>query len=391
MGRAPSTSLRDAPLRGHGPGSYAPPTPVFDLDLRWAHHEYLQQAAEAGVVGLVLLLVLVAWLFAYLWWGRRRGLARTVAGATAVTLVALHATVDHVLHTAVVPLTLAVLVGWATADPRGPGYPGFTPPSPVMPSGRTSRRAVRRRISRSSRSDRRSMYSRSSSMRSGQVMRVATVHLRPPGEAGPDRQPTPLALACSAPPAPAASGRGPMRLMSPRSTFHSCGSSSRLVLPEEVPEAWRAIGVGLARVALGPHRAELHDRELLAVEARPQLAEEHGGAQAQSHDHGQHGEQRAEHDERGRRRRRRRRPAGSRSPPVEHPLVGGQRPCRDALAGRRPRCGALRAPRRPADHGGRHRRAAERIAASSDDGISRRDEEQVLAVRCRSRGSRGCR
>ncbi|MFL6206806.1 MAG: O-antigen ligase family protein [Acidimicrobiales bacterium] len=111
---------RDAPLRGRGPGSYAPPTHAFafDLDLRWAHQEYLQQAAEVGVVGLVLLLVLGAWLFTYLWWGRGRGLVRTVAGASAVTVVALHATVDHVLHAAVVPLTLAVLVGWATADPR---------------------------------------------------------------------------------------------------------------------------------------------------------------------------------------------------------------------------------------------------------------------------------
>lgn len=119
---------REAPLRGHGPGSFAPPFALWDHDLRWAHHEYLQQASEAGLVGLVLLLVLVAWLYAYLWWGRRRGLARSVAGASAVTLVALHATVDHVLHTAAVPLTLAVLVGWATADPRRRGSRGSPHP-----------------------------------------------------------------------------------------------------------------------------------------------------------------------------------------------------------------------------------------------------------------------
>jgi O-antigen ligase len=115
---------RDAPLRGHGPGSYAPPMPIRDLDLRWAHHEYLQQAAEVGVVGLVLLLVLVAWVFTYLWWGRRRGLERTVAGAAALTFVAVHATVDHVVHTAVIPLSVAVLVGWSTAGPRGRDNPG---------------------------------------------------------------------------------------------------------------------------------------------------------------------------------------------------------------------------------------------------------------------------
>jgi O-antigen ligase len=121
--------LRDAPLRGHGPGSFAPPLEFWDADLRWAHHDYLQQGAEAGIVGLLLLLVLVAWLFGCLWSGRRRGLARTIAGASAVTLVALHAAVDHVLHTAAVPLTLAVLVGWATADPGDRETPG----SPLPP------------------------------------------------------------------------------------------------------------------------------------------------------------------------------------------------------------------------------------------------------------------
>jgi O-antigen ligase len=107
--------LRDAPLRGHGPGAFAPPRALADADLRWAHHEYLQMAAELGAVGLVLGLLVLAWLFAYLWRGRRRGAVPTVSGASALTVVALHASVDHVLHTATVPLTLALLVGWATA------------------------------------------------------------------------------------------------------------------------------------------------------------------------------------------------------------------------------------------------------------------------------------
>jgi O-antigen ligase len=111
---------QDSPLRGQGPGSFAPPAAIIDTDLRWAHHEYLQQAAEVGVAGLVLLLLLVGWLFVYLWWGRRRGLVPSVAGASALTLVALHATVDHVMHTAVVPLTLAVLAGWATRQLYAP-------------------------------------------------------------------------------------------------------------------------------------------------------------------------------------------------------------------------------------------------------------------------------
>lgn len=111
--------VREQPLRGVGPAASAPPTPVtFDADLRWAHHGYLQQAAEAGVVGLLLLLTLVGWGYLRLAVGPPRRRARTVAGASALTVVALHASVDHILHAAAVPLTLALLVGWATASPR---------------------------------------------------------------------------------------------------------------------------------------------------------------------------------------------------------------------------------------------------------------------------------
>jgi O-antigen ligase len=110
--------VRDEPLRGVGPGRSAPSAPsAIDADLRWAHHGYLQQAAEEGVPGLVLLLGVVGWGYACLWCGRGRPTARTLLGATALTVVAVHASVDHVLHHAAVPLTLAVLVGWATADP----------------------------------------------------------------------------------------------------------------------------------------------------------------------------------------------------------------------------------------------------------------------------------
>lgn len=123
--------VHEEPGRGIGPGSYSGRDPVsIDADLRWAHHGYLQQAAEQGLVGLVLLLALLGWAYARLWNGRSRGTARTLAGASAVTTVALHASVDHVLHDAVVPLTLAVLVGWATADRLDPGSQGSPRPRP---------------------------------------------------------------------------------------------------------------------------------------------------------------------------------------------------------------------------------------------------------------------
>jgi O-antigen ligase len=109
--------VQEAPLRGTGPGAYAHHLPIgADADHRWAHHGYLQQAAEQGLPGLAWLLALVGWAYLRLWVGHERAHARTLAGAAAVTAVALHATVDHVLHEAAVPLTLAVLVGWATAD-----------------------------------------------------------------------------------------------------------------------------------------------------------------------------------------------------------------------------------------------------------------------------------
>lgn len=109
--------LREEPARGVGAGAYTnPPSRRRDADLRWAHHGYLQQGAEQGAVGLVLLLSLVGWTYLRLWEGRCRPRASTLAGAAALTVVALHASVDHVLHTPAVPLTLAVLLGWATAS-----------------------------------------------------------------------------------------------------------------------------------------------------------------------------------------------------------------------------------------------------------------------------------
>jgi hypothetical protein len=104
------------PLRGVGAGSFADASGVStDPDLRWAHADFLQQAAEQGVIGLTLLLALVGCAFARLWVGRRPRV-RTLTGTAALTVVSLHATVDHVVAHATVPLTLAVLVGWATVD-----------------------------------------------------------------------------------------------------------------------------------------------------------------------------------------------------------------------------------------------------------------------------------
>lgn len=109
---------QEHPWRGVGPGTFAAHNPLGeDPDLQWVHHGYLQVAAELGLPGLGLSLAALGWLYARLWImsSVQAGAAATVAGA--VTVVALHATVDYVWHFPQVLLTLAILVGWATADP----------------------------------------------------------------------------------------------------------------------------------------------------------------------------------------------------------------------------------------------------------------------------------
>jgi O-antigen ligase len=119
--------LRDEPLRGAGPGRFSAAAGVVDPDLRWAHHGVLHHGAEHGLPGLVLLLALVGWVGARLRAALPREPVRAVAGASALSVVAVHASVDHVLHHPVVPLVLGAILGWATgrgARVTDPGSPG---------------------------------------------------------------------------------------------------------------------------------------------------------------------------------------------------------------------------------------------------------------------------
>ncbi len=122
--------VAEHPLRGVGPGSFATANPVSnDDDLRWAHQEYLQLAAETGVVGLTLVLAVLAWVYLRLGLAAVASPHRASLGGAAVTLVALHATVDHVMHHPAVVLTLAVMVGAATSrSKRAPGTLGSRRP-----------------------------------------------------------------------------------------------------------------------------------------------------------------------------------------------------------------------------------------------------------------------
>jgi O-antigen ligase len=111
--------MGDHPIAGVGVGGFEifSPTARSDPDARWAHNSFLQQGAETGVVGLILLLLLFVWGFA------RLGAIGTpdafsALGAVALAALGIHACVDYILHFPAVPLTAAALVGAAGASQK---------------------------------------------------------------------------------------------------------------------------------------------------------------------------------------------------------------------------------------------------------------------------------
>jgi O-antigen ligase len=110
---------RAAPLRGAGPGRFADESPVArsDADARWAHSLLLQQAAETGLPGALLLLALIALTLAELYHAGGSPPARMLA-AVGLGALLLHASIDYVVHFPAVPLAAAALAGAASATPR---------------------------------------------------------------------------------------------------------------------------------------------------------------------------------------------------------------------------------------------------------------------------------
>jgi O-Antigen ligase len=106
------------PLAGIGPSRFAEssPTARSDVDARWAHNGFLQQGAETGIPGLLVLIALFAWGFVRLAVVPRPD-AVTALGAAALAVLSIHASVDYVLEFAAVPLIAAALVGVAQATP----------------------------------------------------------------------------------------------------------------------------------------------------------------------------------------------------------------------------------------------------------------------------------
>ncbi|WTW93371.1 O-antigen ligase family protein [Streptomycetaceae bacterium NBC_01309] len=109
---------RENPWRGSGPGTFLAqsPTARADSDTKSAHSQWLRQAAEQGVPGLLCLVALVAWAYVRLWRSRQDP-AVVAVGAASLTAFALHASIDYVAEFPVVLAAVGVVLGVATAAP----------------------------------------------------------------------------------------------------------------------------------------------------------------------------------------------------------------------------------------------------------------------------------
>ncbi|UGQ10596.1 O-antigen ligase family protein [Yinghuangia sp. ASG 101] len=111
-------SAKDNPWRGTGPGTFLArsPTARADSDTKSAHSQWLRQAAEQGVPGVVLLAALLGWAYVRLWRSRQDP-AVVAVGAVALTAFAVHASMDYVAEFPPVLVAVGVVLGVATAAP----------------------------------------------------------------------------------------------------------------------------------------------------------------------------------------------------------------------------------------------------------------------------------
>jgi peptidoglycan/xylan/chitin deacetylase (PgdA/CDA1 family)/O-antigen ligase len=135
--------IETSPVTGVGPGVFDDlrTTALGDEDARWAHHDFLQQGAETGLPGMVLLVAGFGWAFVRLW---SAGDPRAVLAAAAVAALGMQASVDHVLHAPPIPVMAAALFGTATVPRRRGTSPQVlarrATKAAVLPLGMASRR-----------------------------------------------------------------------------------------------------------------------------------------------------------------------------------------------------------------------------------------------------------
>lgn len=104
------------PATGVGVGRFAEtsPTALSDPDAAWAHHEFLELAAETGVPALLLVAAFIAWIFVIL---AGRSEPGSAVGAAALAALVIHASMDYVLHFPAVVVAAAAVIGAASAAP----------------------------------------------------------------------------------------------------------------------------------------------------------------------------------------------------------------------------------------------------------------------------------
>jgi O-antigen ligase len=128
--------LDSAPIRGVGAGRFQDesPTARADDDARWAHSLWLQQAAETGLPGLVLLLTAAGIVVLRVRADGPDDGGVPAMGTAVVAGLLVHASIDYVVHFPVLPTFAALLAGLtavsAGSGTVGTGKPAFTPPSP---------------------------------------------------------------------------------------------------------------------------------------------------------------------------------------------------------------------------------------------------------------------
>jgi len=107
----------DNPIVGVGPGRFPieSPTARGDRDVLAAHQEFLQQGAEQGILGLVLLVAAFLWAIAApMASGRADG--GSVLGAVAIAALGIGSSFDYLLHFWPLPVTAAALAGVAARN-----------------------------------------------------------------------------------------------------------------------------------------------------------------------------------------------------------------------------------------------------------------------------------
>ncbi|MDX3452359.1 O-antigen ligase family protein [Streptomyces sp. ME02-8801-2C] len=124
------------PAAGVGPGRFSEFSEAASLSLpaeAKPHSAPLQQAAEEGVVGVLLLAAVFCWVLYTLWRTSRSTAVALTAGAALTALAAL-ATVGNVLSFTTVTVGAGLLAGLATARPLG-----YETPDTATPRAREQR------------------------------------------------------------------------------------------------------------------------------------------------------------------------------------------------------------------------------------------------------------